>query len=292
MTPIEQPSFAVLVDEQIRRLQEKSLRTIEADTIAKRATWCRGHLGAITAPTPRMAFETLFFRYMGLHPEDLPVVSEDAHQITWSSQNPCPTLEACQRLGLDTRKVCRKAYEKSTQAFLSCIDPQLRFLRNYDEIRPYSSHCEEQIVRISFEDLMQRACVEANVSLRTGNKGYGAIAVLGDRVLCQTHDTAITERDPSLHAEMKALREAARVLGTDNLSGVVLASTCEPCPMCTAMAVWSNVSTIVYGASIAETAAQGKSRILVTAEQIIRNAPVQIEIIPDVLRDECLKLYA
>ena len=43
-------------------------------------------------------------------------------------------------LGLDTRSVCRGAYEKSTQAFISHMDPELRFLRSYSEIRPYSDH--------------------------------------------------------------------------------------------------------------------------------------------------------
>jgi hypothetical protein len=49
--------------------------------------------------------------------------------------------------------------------------------------------------------------------------------------------------------------------------------------------------TIVYGASIALTAARGKSRILVSVEQIIQNSPVRIELIPGVLQNECMALY-
>ena len=115
--------------------------------------------------------------------------------------------------------------------------------------------------------------------------------MLGERLLAQSHDTAIVERDPSLHAEMNVLRQAARVLGTGNLSGVILFSTCEPCPMCAAMAAWSNVSAIVFGASAAETAARGKQRILVPAREIVSKSPATIAIISGVLHEQCLELY-
>ncbi len=293
----ERPAFQKQITAQVDRLKTKSLRVIEEETITKRIAWCDSHLPTHSAPTagaspsPRDAFETLFFQYMGLDSKDIPVLHEDTNEITWSSQNPCPTLEACRQLGLDTRAVCRGAYEKSTQAFISRLDPQLRFLRDYSEIRPYAHHCLERIVRVPFEERMRLAIQEAKLSRREGNKGYGAVAVLGDRILSQGHDTAVTEKDPSMHAEMKVLRQAAQVLGDGNLSGVVLMSTCEPCPMCASMAVWSNVSAMVFGATIALTAARGKSRIMVSAEQIVKNSPVRVELYPGILQAECLKLY-
>ncbi|HEY0328150.1 MAG TPA: nucleoside deaminase [Rhodopseudomonas sp.] len=292
----QQPTFDDQVDAQVERLRTKSLRVIEDEVAAKRNAWWDRQpaetRGAGTAsPTPRDAFETLFFRYMGLKPCDIPVLRETDSEIVWSSRNPCPTLEACKTTGLDTRDVCRGAYEKSTQALLSRIDPQLRFLRDYAQIRPYSAHCLEKIVRISFKQRMRLAIDEARLSRRQGNKGYGAVAVLGDRIVSQAHDTAVTDKDPSQHAEMKALRQAVHVLGDANLSGVVLFSTCEPCPMCASMAVWSNISAIVFGASINDTVARGRSRITVSAQQILNNSPVRIELYPGILRSECLDLY-
>jgi hypothetical protein len=62
--------------------------------------------------------------------------------------NPCPTLEACVRLGLDTRTVCRQAYHQPVQVMLSRLDPRLRFERNYEALRPYVSYCEERIVLV------------------------------------------------------------------------------------------------------------------------------------------------
>ena len=101
----------------------------------------------------------------------------------------CPTLEACGALGLDTRQVCRAVYEKSTQAFLSQIDPQLRFLRSYEEIRPHSNHCKEMIVRIDFEEMMTIAIEEAKSSIQEGNKGYGALVALGNQIIGKSHDS-------------------------------------------------------------------------------------------------------
>ena len=271
MMPCSVPSFEDQVLSQIERLRSHSLRTIDRQTIEKRMAWWEDRGGTLQGctPTPRLAFETRFFEYMGLASEDLPVVHESDEEIVWESRNPCPTLESCLCLQLDTRTVCRDANEKSTQAFVSRLDPQLRFLRDYTHIRPFADHCRERIVRVNFEDRMRLAIEEARQSRRVGNKGYGAVAVLGERLLARDHDTAIVEKDPSLHAEMNVLRQASRVLGTGNLSGVVLLSTCEPCPMCAAMAVWSNVSAIVFGVSAAETAARGKLRILVPVQEIV-----------------------
>lgn len=288
--------FEEQVRTQVERLRTKKLATIEEEVIAKRTAWFDNQIAsnrdfAVNNPGPRFAFETIFFRYMGLQPEDLPVVQENDDEIVWSSQNACPTLEACRQLHLDTRVVCRNAYEKSTQALLSRMDPHLRFLRDYRQIRPAAKHCLERIVRVRFEDMMEVAIAEAHQSRKTGNKGYGAVAALGNQVIARGHDTAASEHDPSLHAEVNVLRAANRVLEDVNLSGVILFSTCEPCPMCASLAVWANVSAIVFGASIEATAAKGKARILVPALEIVARSPARIEVIGGVLEAECLSLY-
>jgi tRNA(adenine34) deaminase len=286
--------FSLRVDQHVERLKNHTLRQIEAEVTAKRLAWFDQHYparGESASPSPRRAFELLFFEYMGLTPEDVPVLSETDNEIVWASYNPCPTLEACRKLGLDTRLVCRAAYEKSTQALISRLDPQLRFLRSYQEIRPQADFCKEWIERVDFAAMMRLAIKEARQSRWEGNKGYGAVVALGQRVLSQAHDTASTMNDPSQHAEVNAIRQAVQVLGDSNLSGAILFSTCEPCPMCSSLAVWANLTTVVYGASIAETARLGKSRILVNAQEIVEKSPIMIEIIGGVLADECVKLY-
>ncbi len=281
--------FTSRVQRQIDRLLHCSYQAIEAEVAQKRVAWLRQH-NQITArhdhPTPRQAFDLLFFDYMGLSPADLPIVSETETEIVWQSANPCPTLEAVQALGLDTRAVCRAAYEKSTQAFLSQLDPQLRFLRSYDEIRPYARHCRERIIRVDFEALMRLALEEAQASRPEGHPGHGAVVALGQRILSRAHDTAVTPRDPDLHAEAGAIRQAAQALGDANLSGAILFSTCQPCPMCSALAVQANLTTIVYGVSVEEAARLEKARTRVSVAGIVGKSAAMMDVIGGVLQEE------
>jgi len=286
--------YSLQVDRQIRRLNTQSLSEIERETALKRRGWIEDNRSLLPGPgraTPRQAFELIFFTYMGLLPGGLEVLSEDEDHISWRSRNPCPTLDACIKLGLDTRKVCRQAYEKSTQSFLSAIDPGLRFSRDYREIRPYADACQEEIRRVDLEGMMRIAVDQAHVSRREGNKGYGAVVAKDGRILAIAHDTASMMKDPSLHAEMNAIRAAVRETGDADLCGAILFSTCEPCPMCSSLSVWANLSAVCFGVSIEKTAHLGKSRIHVSAREVAERSPVMMEIIPGILEEECLALY-
>jgi tRNA(adenine34) deaminase len=287
--------FESKVRQQVERLKKYPYAAIERQVAEKRIAWFgKNHPNPEwrNRPSPRTAYELLFLDYMGLSEDELPIVSETEKEIAWLSLNRCPTLEACEALELDTRQVCRAVYEKSTQALVSQLDPQLRFMRSYEEIRPYSKHCKERIVRVDFEGMMAISVEEAKISRQEGNKGYGAVVALGNRILGKAHDTAATQGDPSLHAEVNAIRQAVHILGDANLSGAILFSTCEPCPMCSSLAVWANLTTVVYGVSIQETARLGKARILLSAKEIVDRSPVMLEVIGDVLKDECRLLYA
>ena len=292
MAPPTPADLEASVQRRLTALRERSLRDIDAETAVRRIAWLEARPALREAPaTPRRLFELLFLEYMGLDPADLLVRSESPAEITWSSRNPCPTLEACARAGLSTAVVCKGAFERSTQAFLSWFDPRYRFLRDYAELRPAAAGCAERIVRVDVEDAMRAALDQARRSRRTGNKGYGAAVLLGERVLSCRHDTASSERDPSLHAELNAIRDAVRALGTADLSGCVVVSTCEPCPMCSSLAVWANLGAVFYGASIEATAALGKARIRVPAREIAERSPVRLEVVGGILEDECMGLY-
>ena len=286
--------FESKVNQHVERLTQNTYRTIEAEVAQKRVSWFNQtykNLHTLQPSSPRTAYEVVLLEYLGLAVEEVPVLAETDTEIVWSSLNRCPTLAACHQLSLDTRTVCRAVYEKSTQALVSQLDPQLRFHRDYQEIRPYSPHCKEMIMRVDFAQMMQLAIAEAKISTSEGNKGYGAVVVFGKNIVGQAHDTTVTEKDPSLHAEVNAIRQAVKTLGESNLCGAILFSTCEPCPMCSALAVWANLTTIVYGISIAETAELGKSRIRIGANEVIEKSPAMIEVIGDVLKNECKALY-
>ncbi|MCP4536866.1 MAG: nucleoside deaminase [Chloroflexi bacterium] len=242
--------FKEKVSRTIEQLQNQDFRAMGSFITQKRMSWLDHTLPnkpGYEHFTPRQVFELLFFENMGLERDELPVVSESPTEIVWLSTNRCTLLEACNQLVLDTRKVCRPVNEKATQSFVSRINPQLRFYRSYEEIRPHADYCREKIIRIDFDSYMRIAIQEAQLSRSKGNKGYGAVVVFEDQIIGQAHDTAITERDPSLHAEVNAIRQAVKTLDDTDLCGAVLFSTCEPCPMCASLAVWANVTTIVYG---------------------------------------------
>jgi putative acetyltransferase len=151
---MDQP-FTEKVCKQIERFQKQDFLVIEREVTCKRIDWVRQNQPKITGSSPispRQAFELLFFEYMHLAREDLPVVAETDRQITWLSKNQCPTLEACQAVNLDTRLVCRAVFETPTQAFLTELDPQLKFSRSYAEIRPYAGHCQESIIRMDVDN--------------------------------------------------------------------------------------------------------------------------------------------
>lgn len=291
--------FEAAQERETADLRTGDYGAIERRRSERRLAWLTAHgylprkddpLPAVPV-SPRTAFELFFFDYMGRTPDEFPVLEESPDRIAWASDDPCPTLDACRTLGLDTREVCRAVSERPVQTFLSRLDPRLRFVRDYTTIRPYAAHCREEIVRVDVEGAMREAIAEARVAKAEGDKGYGAVVLMGDRVLAKTHDTAVTKSDPSLHAEHSAILEAIRVQGTPDLTGALLISTCEPCAMCTGLAVWSGVTTIMYGSSISATAAMGRTRILVGAKEIAERSPRVLDVVGGVLRAECGALY-
>jgi tRNA(Arg) A34 adenosine deaminase TadA len=290
-----QTVFESKVRQQMERLGRCAWGDLEREVAEKRVAWFKQSHGSAVGPSrssPRQAYELLFFEYMGLSPEDLPVVSETETEIVWRSLNPCPTLAACQALALDTRQVCRAAYEKSTQALVSQLDPQLRFLRSYTEIRPYAPHCRERLVRVDFEAMMALAIGEAQAARREGNPAYGAVVALGQQVIGKGHDATVTERDSSRHAAVDAIRQAGRALDDSNLSGAILFSTGEPCPKCSALAVQANLTAVVYGLSGQALVQLNQAQIWGGAREILERSPVMIEVISGILEDECRALYA
>lgn len=130
--------------EQIRR-SEGDYRKIHEELKRKRLAWWEANKDKLnlTGSLPRQAFTMILFEYMGLSPEDIQVVYEDERKITWRSFNFCPILEACKRLGLDTRIICKEGNEESVQDFISRLNPKLKFSRSYEKIRPHAEYCEE-----------------------------------------------------------------------------------------------------------------------------------------------------
>ena len=122
--------------------------SIHEELDRKRQAWWEANKDTLrlSGPLPRQAYTMFLLLHLGLDPAEVPVVYEDERSIVWRSFNFCSMLEACIRLGLDTRQVCREGTEESVGRLIARLDPRLRFSRNYvDGIRPYAPYCEESI---------------------------------------------------------------------------------------------------------------------------------------------------
>lgn len=97
-------------------------------------------------------------------------------------------------------------------------------------------------------DWMREALAEADVAASLGEVPVGCILVSADgRELARGHNLRETEKDPTAHAEIVAIRGAARALGTWRLEGCSLFVTLEPCPMCAGALVNARIARVVWG---------------------------------------------
>src|SRR5688572_18464025 len=102
------------------------------------------------------------------------------------------------------------------------------------------------------EQFMRLALAKARDGVEGGQSPFGACVVREGRVVACVHNVVWATTDITAHAEVHALRQACRELGTIDLSGSTIYSTCEPCPMCFSACHWARTTRIVYGASIAD----------------------------------------
>lgn len=142
---------------------------------------------------------------------------------------------------------------------------------------------------MEFSGYMRLAINQARISLREGNKGFGAVIIKDGCMVCANRDRECTDNDPTSHAELNAIRIASLKRG--NLSGCILISTHEPCPMCASAIVWSGISEIAYGYSINDAVAQGRRRINIPCSEVFQRAGAEINIHECILKEECSVLY-
>jgi guanine deaminase len=99
------------------------------------------------------------------------------------------------------------------------------------------------------EKYMKEACNLACCSIQRSGGPFGAVIVSNDfqEVIGRGHNMVTIENDPTLHAEMVAIKNACRMLNTFKLDNCTLYTSCEPCPMCLSACYWAGIKTIYYG---------------------------------------------
>ena len=139
------------VRNEIKKLYQctdSALKEYNDLTTKKRIEWFRNHTETDEnqgCDSKEKAYR-LFLKKLNIAECEAPIIEKTSDRIVFHSVNFCPTLEACKILNLDTRHICQLYNEKSTDAFIKQINPNLKFCRNYEKLRPYSDYCEEMII--------------------------------------------------------------------------------------------------------------------------------------------------
>ena len=94
---------------------------------------------------------------------------------------------------------------------------------------------------------MREAIRLADESVRRGGGPFGAVIVKDGEIVAGSSNSVTLDNDPTAHAEVNTIREACRRLGTFDLSGCTIYTSCEPCPMCLGAIYWARIGRIFYG---------------------------------------------
>lgn len=108
------------------------------------------------------------------------------------------------------------------------------------------------------QEWLSKAAREAQKGVLGGHGGpFGAVIVKDGTLLASAHNEVIKRNDPTAHAEVLAIRKAAKRLGSFDLSGCELYTTCEPCPMCMGAVLWARIGRVVFGVDRQDAASIG-----------------------------------
>lgn len=97
------------------------------------------------------------------------------------------------------------------------------------------------------QNFMRRAIALADESVQRGGGPFGAVIVKDGEIVAEGSNSVTLLSDPTAHAEVTAIREACRQLGTFLLEGCTIYTSCEPCPMCLGAIYWAGIQRIYYG---------------------------------------------
>jgi tRNA(Arg) A34 adenosine deaminase TadA len=102
---------------------------------------------------------------------------------------------------------------------------------------------------------MERAFEMRRLAIARGDQPYGAVVVLAGRIVGEGVSAVVTDTDPTAHAEMQAIRDAARRLGTRDLSRGEMYGTSRACTMCEAAAYWAGIARMYHGEAVTDAGA-------------------------------------
>lgn len=138
----------------------------------------------------------------------------------------------------------------------------------------------------SDERLMDLALEEARKAQAAGEVPVGAIVVSDGAIVGRGFNRPISSKDPTAHAEMIALRNAAQQIGNYRLSGVTMYCTVEPCMMCAGAMIHARIARLVYGAPDPKAGSAGSLYNVLTDPRLNH----RVEVLPGIRGAECASL--
>lgn len=133
---------------------------------------------------------------------------------------------------------------------------------------------------------MMKALKEAEKAYNMGEVPVGAVIVKDGEVIAGGHNLTETQKDPTCHAEMMAIRQAATLLGGWRLSGCDMYVTLEPCAMCAGAIVWSRIDNLYIGAKDPKSGACGSIFQIPTEDRLNH----QVRVNYGLMEEECSKI--
>lgn len=140
--------------------------------------------------------------------------------------------------------------------------------------------------------LMQLAIEKCREGIARGESPFGCALAVGDRIVAVSHNLVLSSTDITAHAEISTLREACRVERKIHFPDAAVATTCEPCPMCTAALHWARVGRVYYGASIDDAQAAGFNELGLASSELVRLSGSSLVLTSGVLTDQCRGLFS
>jgi tRNA(adenine34) deaminase len=145
---------------------------------------------------------------------------------------------------------------------------------------------DARIGRVNYELYMGAALAEARAGAAKGERPDGAVAVLGDAMVARGHEEVRTTGDPTAHAVVVVLREAARRLGRPQLSGVTVFAIHEPCAMCVGALLASDADVLVFALADTATGAAGSAIQLAASHHL----PQRLHVVSGIMQAEAAEL--
>ncbi|MGH7173650.1 MAG: nucleoside deaminase [Gemmataceae bacterium] len=138
---------------------------------------------------------------------------------------------------------------------------------------------------------MRLAIDKTRAGIAAGQSPFGAVIVRGGQLVCAAHNSVWRDCDPTAHAEVNAIREAAKILATIGLRDCAMFATCEPCPMCLSALHWAKIDRVVFGADIRDATSAGFSELAVPARVLAEMGGSPLRVEGGLLADECRELF-